>query len=386
MSPEILLSLIAGLTTLYFAAAAIRVALSRRPCFLSSRSLFLPILPPVMIMVGFGLWKMIIIPSYLSDSAFYGAMAVIFIACATVLWLRGGWCYVFGVSEDEMLGAIRRALKKNFVMFEEIPPDSGPDADAAVIFALNAFEKDFGGVRAGDATQIRLRAAVYAGQETAQIGLVPGDAAMHNALMASIREEFEGAEQKRSVPGFLILICLLSALAVYWIYSQVGSIDAELYIQRGRTYIEISNPEAAVNTFNRAERLDPENPEVFRWRGLANQKAGNSQKALDDWEKALILNPSSPEILAHIASVLIEPGPMQDRERAVRAAEKAAQMAPESVFCLDVLASVMAGIGDFQGAVQIQEKVVKILRDKNAAKKLMKEVNERLEAYKAGRV
>jgi tetratricopeptide (TPR) repeat protein len=65
------------------------------------------------------------------------------------------------------------------------------------------------------------------------------------------------------------------------------------YIRRGQDNLERNNLRHALEAFNKAIELSPNDPRAFEGRATAHFQAGNVQDALNDYDEAIRLNPAN---------------------------------------------------------------------------------------------
>ncbi len=68
----------------------------------------------------------------------------------------------------------------------------------------------------------------------------------------------------------------------------------------------------AIEAYDLALRIDPENADAFCWRGIAFKQTGNAAKAQDDLRKAVLLNPRLYEAYVGLDELLIREGKLDE--------------------------------------------------------------------------
>jgi tetratricopeptide (TPR) repeat protein len=96
----------------------------------------------------------------------------------------------------------------------------------------------------------------------------------------------------------LFLICLLSVAA------SAGSLKESWYMYRGRDNMKIGNYKAAIEAFENATRINPDNREASHELGLAYEKQGVIDKAVGQYDSFLGKWPDDPEIALRQARLL----------------------------------------------------------------------------------
>jgi tetratricopeptide (TPR) repeat protein len=69
--------------------------------------------------------------------------------------------------------------------------------------------------------------------------------------------------------------------------------EAETFVKKGIENIEIGKPDDAINDFNRAIELDPENADAYCNRGYAKSSKGDLDGAILDYSQALEIDPKN---------------------------------------------------------------------------------------------
>jgi tetratricopeptide (TPR) repeat protein len=154
------------------------------------------------------------------------------------------------------------------------------------------------------------------------------------------------------------------------------------YANRGVIQLASKNVDEAIADFTTSIELDPENAFAFRNRGMAYFRKKDYAKAAADYAQAVELNPESAVNQNQLAWTLATAPDekVRDGQRAVAAAKKACELTDhKNGGFLDTLAAAYAEAGQFDQAVEWQEKALKAgqlpIMDQDAARK-------RLELYK----
>ena len=96
------------------------------------------------------------------------------------------------------------------------------------------------------------------------------------------------------------------------------------------------NPLAALNYYEQAVRLEPEEPRPYHWRGMIYEELGYRDRCKQNLEKALELDPQNPNV--HFASagcLLMGAG---DFDRVVELAERGSGLGNPGGYILAVVA------------------------------------------------
>jgi tetratricopeptide (TPR) repeat protein len=155
------------------------------------------------------------------------------------------------------------------------------------------------------------------------------------------------------------------------------------YGNRGLIHLETKKYDEAITDFTAAIELYPENEVSYRNRALAHTRKKDFAKAAEDYAKAVEANPESAIARNGLAWLLCTAPDekVRDGKRAVESAQKACELTEfKNGGYLDTLAAAYAEVGEFDKAVEWQEKALKAgdlpIKDVDAARK-------RLEMFKA---
>ena len=156
---------------------------------------------------------------------------------------------------------------------------------------------------------------------------------------------------------------------------------------RGLAYSDKAQYDRAIDDYNTAIRLKPDYTLAFNNRGNAKYYKGQTDRAIDDYSAAIRLKPDDALAYNNLAWLYATAdcaeGTCRNGRRAVELAEKAVSMM-ETPNNIDTLAAAYAEVGRFQDAVKTQEKVIRMLKDKVADEKEVKDYEKRLASYRAG--
>ena len=143
----------------------------------------------------------------------------------------------------------------------------------------------------------------------------------------------------------------------------------------------------AIEHLQQALRAQPKYARALYNLGTTLAGQGRTAEAVHSYEQFLQLAPDHVEALNRLAWLLAtrEPGQGGDPARAVRLAQRAAELVPqEDVQCLDTLAAAYAAAGRFSDAVTAAERAVQLVESAGQTA-LVNRIQSRLELYRAGR-
>jgi tetratricopeptide (TPR) repeat protein len=156
------------------------------------------------------------------------------------------------------------------------------------------------------------------------------------------------------------------------------------YGNRGLIYLESKKYDEAISDFSTSIELYPDSEVSYRNRAMAYTRKKDFAKAAEDSAKVVELNPESPvgnNQLAWLLSTAPD-NKVRDGKRAVEAAKKACDLTEyKNGGYLDTLAAAYAEVGEFDKAVEWQEKALKAgdlpIKDLDAAKKRLQMFKEK---------
>ena len=87
---------------------------------------------------------------------------------------------------------------------------------------------------------------------------------------------------------------------------EVHGPDMQVHYQRYQNFTQLEDKEGALNELKLIFDLDPENPAILQSLGSQYIEMGQPEKALEIYEKALTLNPGRPEVKMALADLYIQ--------------------------------------------------------------------------------
>jgi tetratricopeptide (TPR) repeat protein len=148
------------------------------------------------------------------------------------------------------------------------------------------------------------------------------------------------------------------------------------FSNRGLIHLELKKVDEAITDFTASIDLAPDNDLAYRNRALAYTRKKDFAAAATDYAKAAELNPESAVAQNGLAWLLCTApdDKVRDGKRVVEAAKKACELTDhKNGGYLDTLAAAYAELGEFDKAVEWQEKALKAgdipIKDLDAARK-----------------
>ncbi len=139
------------------------------------------------------------------------------------------------------------------------------------------------------------------------------------------------------------------------------------HYRRGQLLIKLGRYDRAVRDLTQATRLGLRYDGVHIARGFAYWKLGEYREAIADYYLAIEIAPGAFSAYNHLAWLLATcPDPAyRDGTRAVEMAQKATGMEPNCM-TINTLAAAYAEAGEFQSAIDAQEKAIGLLEQESA--------------------
>ena len=180
---------------------------------------------------------------------------------------------------------------------------------------------------------------------TRAIQLNPSNAHFH--FCRAMNYQFENALAK-AIEGYTKTIRLVPE----WINA---------FKNRALCWIELGEFDKALEDLNEALKLDPKDAKLWIIRGVAHSNRGEYEKAISNFSEGIRLAPEDPYGLAELAWLYAtcSDASFHNGPKAVELATKACELSQwEDAWNLNSLAAAYARIGNFEQAIQWEQKAV----------------------------
>ncbi|HVW00777.1 MAG TPA: tetratricopeptide repeat protein, partial [Planctomycetaceae bacterium] len=157
------------------------------------------------------------------------------------------------------------------------------------------------------------------------------------------------------------------------------SSNSRLYFQRSLIYKQRTEHEKAIADLDEALRLDPQYGMAYNHRGQAHALRKEYELALADFDQAIRFEPGADAYNQKAWLLATCPDDkLRNGQTAIELATKACQLTDwKNAGWIDTLAAAYAEVGDFDKAVEMQERALKGVNSK-----ARKEFEARLELYR----
>ncbi|AEM20745.1 TPR domain-containing protein [Brachyspira intermedia PWS/A] len=161
--------------------------------------------------------------------------------------------------------------------------------------------------------------------------------------------------------------------------------NSDAYLNRGISKSDLGNDKEAIEDFNRAIELEPDNSDAYLNRGISKSDLGNDKEAIEDYNKSIELNPYNEE--GYIYRGLSKSNLKRYRE-AIKDYNKAIELVPnDSEVYLNrgaskgYLKEYESSINDFNKAIELNPNDEHIYFNRGISKFDLKRYREAIEDY-----
>lgn len=174
----------------------------------------------------------------------------------------------------------------------------------------------------------------------------------------------------------IISVCFLVTLIATLAFPK--NKNAQEHIEKGNTLYKDGRYLAAIDEYNTAINLEPENLLAWENLGWAYWKSGDINTALNIWNNLLNLYPEDINVINRIASIY---GNVYEYENAIKLYEKSLSIKPNQKEVFMGLAKVYTRMGNYQKAYETITIVKKDYPNEEAVLNLFATILERLSKY-----
>ena len=132
---------------------------------------------------------------------------------------------------------------------------------------------------------------------------------------------------------------------------------AEDHFYLGLRFQQQGNPKKAIDHYNKAIELNPQDAEAYHNRGIAKADSGDYQGAFADFDKAIELNPKDADAYQNRGVAKADSG---DHQGALADYNKAIELNPQYVKAYYNRGIAKGASGDYQGAITDYNKAIEL--------------------------
>jgi tetratricopeptide (TPR) repeat protein len=152
-----------------------------------------------------------------------------------------------------------------------------------------------------------------------------------------------------------------TALQVFEYAIQLNPQESSLYYYRGYVESQLDNDRAALLSLTRAIELNPNYTIAYNWRGVVYQKVGEFEKALQDLKVAATLGYPSPRHTPFVNLGNLYRLHYQDPREALFWFLEAARVSPEQAFLYEIIGDLYFELGDYTEAEYYYSQYVRLM-------------------------
>ncbi len=151
--------------------------------------------------------------------------------------------------------------------------------------------------------------------------------------------------------------------------------DADAYCNLGTTYRDLGRHDEAIEAFKQTIKLNPNNTDAYCNLGTIYRDLGRRDEAIEAFKQMIRINPNDADAYYSLGITYKD---LDRHNEAIQVFKEVIRIKPNNAIVHATLASLYAKSGDFDKAIEYQEKAIELADDKTK-----KEYEKRLEEYKA---
>ncbi|MBI5203982.1 MAG: tetratricopeptide repeat protein [Nitrospirae bacterium] len=162
--------------------------------------------------------------------------------------------------------------------------------------------------------------------------------------------------------------------------------DTATHYNRGTAYSNLGNYQQAINDFNKAIGLNPQDAEAYNNRGVAYSNLGNYQQAINDLTKVIELNPQYDAKAYNNRGFAY--AKLENYQKAIKDFNKTIELNPQDAeayynrgVAYGMLGNHQQAIKDFNKAIQLDPKDASAYYNRGAAYAQLKNYQKTIEDY-----
>ncbi len=130
-----------------------------------------------------------------------------------------------------------------------------------------------------------------------------------------------------------------------------------IYSNRGNAYSDKGDKDRAIQDYDKAIELNPQNADAFNNRGVVYRNKGDKDRAIQDYDKAIELNPQHAEVFYNRGVTYSDKG---DKDRAIQDYDKAIELNPQHAEAFNNRGVAYSDKGDKDRAIQDYAKAIEL--------------------------
>ena len=133
--------------------------------------------------------------------------------------------------------------------------------------------------------------------------------------------------------------------------------QAEAYYYRGQVFIDINNIHAAKSDFRRVTQMTADDPEAWNFLGYTQSLDGDNQSAIESFNKAIAINPNNPMYYYNRGGSLAKTDQLN---AALDDFDKAIELGSETSGIFNNRANTKYLLGDYRGAISDYTRAIRL--------------------------